>query len=67
MFHLNDVSKHLITIIGPTFTNRTSTFRVEVAVISVLSCLCAYLLEQTQHYDDNHDTQWFGQFNMLRW
>ncbi|KIK02062.1 hypothetical protein K443DRAFT_542743 [Laccaria amethystina LaAM-08-1] len=22
---------------------------------------------EIQHYDDGHDTQWFGQFNMLRW
>ncbi|EDR01876.1 uncharacterized protein LACBIDRAFT_310294 [Laccaria bicolor S238N-H82] len=39
---------HLIAVIDPTFTSRTSTFQVE-----------------TEDYDDGHDTQWFGQFNLL--
>ncbi|EDR01878.1 uncharacterized protein LACBIDRAFT_332855 [Laccaria bicolor S238N-H82] len=44
---------YLITVIDPTFTSRTSTFQVEVE-------------QQTQDYNDGHDTQLFGQFNVLR-
>ena len=35
-------------------------------------CICSHLSlslteQQIQDYNDGHDTQWFGQFNLLRW
>ena len=54
---------HLTTVIDPTFISRINVSSREVCVLSVLT-----LQEQeTEDYDDGHDTQWFGQFNVLRW
>ena len=74
VFHQNDVCPirrgelvHLITVIDPPFTTRTSTFQVEVGVLYLFSLVCGLTRQQTQDYDDGNDSQWFGQLNVLRW